>query len=193
MCKTILLSCVLLLTIIDTNSSPPAKDVFEALRSVCVGKFQGGICPYAIAYDIATQLAGTWHNRDGATGLWSDGSATMWWPSGVGLWTFAEFFHTMGGRSISIIIEVQSNKKEFVSGTDKLYFAARWAAIETAKHQNNYVHTKFTDDQAWWANGALRLEQYIRSIGDGTVELLNAAQAVINDNVAHETGECGGG
>lgn len=69
----------------------------------------------------------------------------------------------------------------------------RWAAIETAKSENNYVHTGFTDDQAWWANGALRLEQYIRSIGDATVELLRAAQAVINDNVAHETGDCGGG
>jgi hypothetical protein len=55
------------------------------------------------------------------------------------------------------------------------------------------VHTKFTDDQAWWANGALRLEQYIRSIGDATVELIHAAQAVINDNVEHETGDCGGG
>ena len=78
-------------------------------------------------------------------------------------------------------------------GTDKLYLPVRWAAIETAKNKNNYVHTNFTDDQAWWANGALRLEQYIRSIGDATVELLNAAQAVINDNVAHETGDCGGG
>ncbi len=55
------------------------------------------------------------------------------------------------------------------------------------------MHTKFTDDQAWWANGALRLEQYIRSIGDATVELIHAAQAVINDNVEHETGDCGGG
>jgi hypothetical protein len=71
--------------------------------------------------------------------------------------------------------------------------ATRWAAIETAKNQNNYVHTKFTDDQAWWANGALRLEQYIRSTGDATQELINAAQAVINDNVEHETGDCGGG
>jgi hypothetical protein len=107
MCKTILLSCVLLLlTIIDINSSPPATDVFEALRSVCTGKFQGAICPYAIAYDIATQLSGTWHNGDGANGLWSDGSSTMWWPSGVGLWAFAEFFHTMGGRSISIKIGI---------------------------------------------------------------------------------------
>lgn len=78
-------------------------------------------------------------------------------------------------------------------GTDKLYLPVRWAAIETAKNENNYVHTQFTDDQAWWANGALRLEQYIRSIGDATVELIKAAQAVIDDNVAHETGDCGGG
>lgn len=101
MCKTILFSVIVfLLTITYVNSGPPAKDVFEALRSVCTGKFQGGPCPYAIAYDIATQLAGNWHNRDGATGLWSDGSAAIWWPSGVGLWALAEFFHTMGGRSI---------------------------------------------------------------------------------------------
>jgi hypothetical protein len=84
-------------------------------------------------------------------------------------------------------------KRISFSATDRLYFATRWAAIETAKNQNNYVHTKFTDDQAWWANGALRLEQYIRSIGDATQDLLNATQAVINDNVAHETEECGGG
>ncbi|CAF1095159.1 unnamed protein product [Adineta steineri] len=176
MYKTILFSLVLFLTIVHTNSNPPATDVFEALRYVCKGKFQGGLCPYAIAYDIATQLAGNWHDRDGATGLWSDGGPAICWPSGVGLWAFAEFFNTMGGRA-----------------TDKLYLATRWAAIETAKKQNNYVHTKFTDDQAWWANGALRLEQYIRSIGDATQELINAAQAVINDNVAHETEECGGG
>ena len=80
------------------RSDPPANDVFEALRHVCTGRFQGGSCPYAIAYDIATQLAGDWHDRDGARGLWSDGR-TLWWPSGVGLWAFAEFFHTMGGRS----------------------------------------------------------------------------------------------
>ncbi len=97
--------------------------------------------------------------------------------------------------------EVYSSKQKYrlikkrysFSGTDKLYFPARWAAIETAKKQNNYVHTKFTDDQAWWANGALRLEQYVRSIGDATPDLIEAAQAVINDNVAHETGDCGGG
>ncbi len=100
MYKTILFSFLLLLTIIYTNSSPPAPDVFEALRSVCTGKFQGGVCPYAIAYDIATQLAGDWSNGDGRHGLWSDGSPTIWWPSGVGLWAFAEFFHTMGGRGI---------------------------------------------------------------------------------------------
>ncbi|CAF4099056.1 unnamed protein product, partial [Rotaria sordida] len=177
MYKSKLFSLVLLLlTIIFTNSSPPAKDVFEALRFVCTGKFQGGFCPYAIAYDIAAQLAGNWYNHDGATGLWSDGGPSIWWPSGVGLWSFAEFFHTMEGRA-----------------TDKLYLATQWAAIETAKKQTNYVHTKFTDDQAWWANGALRLEQYIRSTGDATQDLIKAAQAVINDNVAYETGECGGG
>ena len=74
-----------------------------------------------------------------------------------------------------------------------MYLATRWAAIETANRRNNYVHTKFTDDQAWWANGALRLEQYIRSTGDATQNLLKAAQSVINDNVAHQTGTCGGG
>jgi hypothetical protein len=100
MYKTILLSYFLLLTIIYTNSSPPATDVFAALRSVCTGRFQGGACPYAIAYDIATQLAGNWHNGDGATGLWSDGSAAIWWPSGVGLWALAEYFNTTGGRGI---------------------------------------------------------------------------------------------
>ncbi|CAF3907327.1 unnamed protein product [Rotaria magnacalcarata] len=77
--------------------------------------------------------------------------------------------------------------------TDKLYLATRWAAIETAKNRNNYVFTEYTDDQAWWANGALRLEQYIRSTGDATVELLKAAQIVINDNLKHETETCGGG
>lgn len=80
-----------------------------------------------------------------------------------------------------------------ILGTDKLYFATRWAAVETAKRQNNYVHTNFTDDQAWWANGALRLEQYIRTIGDATQDLIQATQTVINDNVAHETSNCGGG
>jgi hypothetical protein len=107
MCKIILFGFVLLLiTIFDTNSSPPAKDVFEALRHVCTGKFEGGSCPYAIAYDIATQLAGDWYHRDGADGLWSDGGFTLWWPSGVGLWAFAEFFHTMGGRSTFIKIDI---------------------------------------------------------------------------------------
>jgi len=98
MSKIILLSFVLLLLIIYTNSSPPTADVFEALRSVCTGKFQGGACPYAIAYDISTQLAGNWHDHDGATGLWSNGGPAIWWPSGVGLWALAEFFHAMGGR-----------------------------------------------------------------------------------------------
>lgn len=90
------------------RSDPPARDVFEALRHVCTGRFQGDSCPYAIAYDIATQLAGDWHDRDGARGLWSDGR-TLWWPSGVGLWAFAEFFHTMGGRStfITLVIETE--------------------------------------------------------------------------------------
>lgn len=78
-------------------------------------------------------------------------------------------------------------------GTDKLYLPLRWAAIETAKNKNNYVHTSYTDDQAWWGNGAIRLEQYIRTLGDATKELVDASQAVINDNVAHETGDCGGG
>jgi hypothetical protein len=110
--KTLLLTFILLLTIADTNSNPPAPDVFEALRSVCTGKFQGGICPYAIAYDIATQLAGNWYNRDGAMGLWSDGNPiNIWWPSGVGLWAFAEFFNTMGGRGISIKTDILMNDK----------------------------------------------------------------------------------
>ena len=81
----------------------------------------------------------------------------------------------------------------WIEVTDKLYYAVRWAAIETAKKENNYVHTKFTDDQAWWANGALRLQQYLALFGDSSNDLLNAAQAVINDNIAHETKECGGG
>lgn len=194
MCKIILFSFVLIIiTIIHTNSSPPANDVFEALRHVCTGKFEGSPCPYAIAYDIATQLAGSWHHGDGDHGLWSDGSFRMWWPSGVGLWAFAEFLHTMEGRSRLAKMKIQDTKKQFISGTDKLYLPVRWAAIQTAKNEDNYVHTKFTDDQAWWANGALLLEQYIRSIDDATVELIDAAQAVINDNVAHETGDCGGG
>lgn len=92
----------LVVTCIDT--SPPAADVYEALRSVCKGKFQGGMCPYAIAYDIATQLSGNWYNGDGATGLWSDGGPAIWWPSGVGLWALAEFFHTMNGRGIELRI-----------------------------------------------------------------------------------------
>ena len=77
--------------------------------------------------------------------------------------------------------------------TDKLYMSTRWAAIETAKRHNNYVHTNFTDDQAWWANGALRLEQYLRFLQDSDVQLLDAVQAVINDNLLHETNDCGGG
>ncbi|UJR17527.1 hypothetical protein I4U23_004422 [Adineta vaga] len=118
----------------------------------------------------------SWHNQDGSVGLWSDGSYRLWWPSGVGLWSYAEFLHTMKGRT-----------------TDKLYLPLRWAAIQTAKNKNNYKHTNYTDDQAWWANGAIRLEQYIRSIGDATVELVNASQAVIDDNIAHETNDCDGG
>ena len=100
MCKVIQISLLFLLSIICVYSDPPAKDVFEALRHVCTGKFEGGSCPYAIAYDIATQLAGSWHNGDGSVGLWSDGGITLWWPSGVGLWSYSEFLHTMGGRSI---------------------------------------------------------------------------------------------
>ena len=109
MYRRFLLSFIfLLLTTFKTGSSDqPAKDVFEALRHVCTGKFEGGPCPYAIAYDIATQLAGDWHGRDGADGLWSDGTK-LWWPSGVGLWAFAEFFHTMSGRSMFIKIEMEN-------------------------------------------------------------------------------------
>lgn len=74
-----------------------------------------------------------------------------------------------------------------------MYLATRWAATETAKYQNNFLHTKFTDDQAWWANGALRLLEYVRLFDDDAPELLNAAQIVINDNLVHETSDCGGG
>ncbi|CAF2177879.1 unnamed protein product [Rotaria magnacalcarata] len=77
--------------------------------------------------------------------------------------------------------------------TDKLYLTTQWAAIETAKRRNNYVHTDYIDDQAWLANGPLRLEQYIRSTGDVTEELLQATQAVINNNIMYETEECDGG
>mgnify|MGYP007021848876 FL=1 len=95
--KLMLVSSVLFLSAICVvRSDPPAKDVFDALRHVCTGKFEGGSCPYA------TQLAGDWHNKDGSVGLWSDGGFRLWWPSGVGLWSYAEFLHTMEGRSKNI-------------------------------------------------------------------------------------------
>lgn len=97
--KTLLcLSVTFLLTIAPLKSIPPSTDVFQALRFVCTGKFQGDACPYVVAYDIATQLAGQWDHGDGGSGLWSDGSPSIWWPSGVGLWALAEFFHAMHGR-----------------------------------------------------------------------------------------------
>ena len=186
------LRLVLILSLVVTSSSTsPAGNVFEALGSVCLGAFEGSLCPYAVAYDIALQLASNWSQADGSMGLWSNGSSAIWWPSGVGLWSLAEFFHTMGGRGTCS--EERTSLLCSCSATDKLYLSTRWAAIETARNENNYVLTKFTDDQAWWANGALRLEQYIRSTGDATQELPAAAQAVITDNTAHETLDCGGG
>lgn len=104
---------ILLLFVIGVHGSSPASDVFEALRHVCTGKFEGGSCPYAIAYDIATQLAGCWHNSDGADGLWSDGGYRLWWPSGVGLWSYAEFLHTMGGRSN--LVQSETEEESFFS------------------------------------------------------------------------------
>ncbi|CAF3765508.1 unnamed protein product [Rotaria magnacalcarata] len=96
------------------------------------------------------------------------------------------------GNYISIYI-LLCNDTNIVSATDKLYLTTQWAAIETAKRRNNYVHTDYIDDQAWLANGPLRLEQYIRSTGDVTEELLQATQAVINNNIMYETEECDGG
>ena len=80
----------------------PTPDVNEALRSICtVNDYINDQCPYFIAYDITTQLVKQWKRGDGGAGLWSDGSPTLWWPSGVGLWSLSEFLHTIDSRGLS--------------------------------------------------------------------------------------------
>ncbi|CAF2069524.1 unnamed protein product [Rotaria magnacalcarata] len=160
--------CIFTLTILFVAAfDPPVDNVVKALRSICNEKFLDDQCPYAIAYDLATHLTSHWYDQDGG---YVEGR----------------------GNYISIYI-LLCNDTNIVSATDKLYLTTQWAAIETAKRRNNYVHTDYIDDQAWLANGPLRLEQYIRSTGDVTEELLQATQAVINNNIMYETEECDGG
>ena len=79
------------------QSSSPASNVYHALSSLCTDQYRGSSCPYMIAYDIATQIFNQWQQGDGGSGLWSNGNSSIWWQSGIGLWTLAEFLHTMNG------------------------------------------------------------------------------------------------
>jgi hypothetical protein len=104
--------CILLLRhpfITAPSLVPPADDVVQALQSACVDdRFRGERCPYAVTYDITTQLVQQWDGGDGAAGLWSNGTARIWWPSGVGLWAFAEYFHSINARGN--LDDVESNE-----------------------------------------------------------------------------------
>lgn len=99
----IFVAFLLIISISTVRNRLPTSNVTEALRSICtVEAYQNDRCPYFIGYDIVNQLFNEWKGGDGGAGLWSNGSPTLWWPSGVGLWSLSEFLHTIDSRGLCV-------------------------------------------------------------------------------------------
>ena len=95
---------LLIFSVSMVHNRLPTFDVTEALRSICtVEEYLNDRCPYFIGYDIVDQLFNEWKGGDGGAGLWSNGSPTLWWPSGVGLWSLSEFLHTIDSRGLCYV------------------------------------------------------------------------------------------
>lgn len=97
------------ITILGVICQKPSDDVYQSLSSMCSEKFLNESCPFRVAYDIATQLILQWEEKDGGRGLWSNGNSSIWWQSGVGLWSLAEFLHVMNGTGLKIRKALRKN------------------------------------------------------------------------------------